>query len=156
MKLVIYTQYRENYGAHSWDGSGTCPQYWKSKGGDTYVYENISLKHVDKIRLEGIPTLKSLIEYHTDYAHEYVIDWSVQSDYFEPCEEYEISTVLAYRNNNWYASRTKDNSYAQLPADVVRQVDTWRMLPQGQFAEFESTITLKTGEIRVSPQISTH
>ena len=37
MKLVIYTQFRENYGAHDWDGEGECPQRWKYKGGDTYV-----------------------------------------------------------------------------------------------------------------------
>lgn len=24
--------YRENYGAHDWDGEGECPQHWKNKG----------------------------------------------------------------------------------------------------------------------------
>ena len=32
----ITTQYRENYGAHDWDGTGECPQYWKNKGGETF------------------------------------------------------------------------------------------------------------------------
>ena len=31
--LVIRTQIHENYGAHDWDGTGECPQYWKAKGG---------------------------------------------------------------------------------------------------------------------------
>ena len=39
MKLVIQTQFRENYGAHDWDGKGECPQYWKFKGGDTYIVD---------------------------------------------------------------------------------------------------------------------
>ena len=39
MKYVVHTQFRENYGAHDWDGTGECPQYWKSKGGNTYVVE---------------------------------------------------------------------------------------------------------------------
>ena len=39
MKLVIHTQFKENYGAHDWDGKGECPQYWKFKGGSTYVVE---------------------------------------------------------------------------------------------------------------------
>ena len=39
MKYVIQTQYRENYGAHDWDGEGKCPQYWKFKGGDTYIFD---------------------------------------------------------------------------------------------------------------------
>lgn len=30
--LQITAQYHENYGAHSWDGQGTCPQVWKPKG----------------------------------------------------------------------------------------------------------------------------
>lgn len=43
MKLVIKTQVRENYGAHDWDGRGEAPQYWKNKGGATYIIDvNIS------------------------------------------------------------------------------------------------------------------
>ena len=34
---LITTQYRENYGAHDWDGKGECPQYWKNKGGVDYM-----------------------------------------------------------------------------------------------------------------------
>lgn len=26
-------QVHENYGAHAWDGTGDCPNYWKAKGG---------------------------------------------------------------------------------------------------------------------------
>ena len=37
MYIVFQTQHRENYGAHDWDGKGECPQYWKFKGGDTYI-----------------------------------------------------------------------------------------------------------------------
>ena len=38
MKLMITTQIQENYGAHDWDGTGACPQYWKFKGGNDYSY----------------------------------------------------------------------------------------------------------------------
>ena len=34
---IVTTQYRENYGAHNWDGEGECPEYWKNEGGDTYI-----------------------------------------------------------------------------------------------------------------------
>jgi len=33
-RLVASFQYRENYGAHGWNGIGECPQYWKYKGGE--------------------------------------------------------------------------------------------------------------------------
>ncbi len=35
--LVALTQFRENYGAHDWDGEGSCPDYWKNKGGNEFV-----------------------------------------------------------------------------------------------------------------------
>jgi len=47
MKLVIQTQFKENYGAHDWDGKGECPQYWKFKGGETYVFANLIPNDVD-------------------------------------------------------------------------------------------------------------
>ena len=33
LRITAVFQYRENYGAHAWDGKGICPQYWKNKGG---------------------------------------------------------------------------------------------------------------------------
>ena len=56
MKLVIQTQYKENYGAHDWDGKGECPQYWKFKGGDTYVVRNVN-------NTDLLPQLEALITY---------------------------------------------------------------------------------------------
>jgi len=35
-RIVLWTEIRENYGAHNWDGEGECPQYWKCKGGSEY------------------------------------------------------------------------------------------------------------------------
>tara|TARA_Y100000310_G_scaffold248853_1_gene254821 strand:+ start:251 stop:661 length:411 start_codon:yes stop_codon:yes gene_type:complete len=40
MTVHVETQCRENYGAHDWDGEGSCPQHWKNKGGDDYVIAN--------------------------------------------------------------------------------------------------------------------
>jgi hypothetical protein len=36
MKVYIFTQVHENYGAHDWAGKGPVPQYWKAKGGQDY------------------------------------------------------------------------------------------------------------------------
>ena len=74
-KLVIQTQFKENYGAHDWDGKGECPQYWKFKGGDTYVVENLTSTQIQKIVDNGIPTLSKLIEYVDPSTHkEYVME----------------------------------------------------------------------------------
>ena len=60
--LVIQTQYKENYGAHDWDGKGECPQYWKFKGGSTYFVTNLTSEQITKIANGGIPTLSKLIQ----------------------------------------------------------------------------------------------
>jgi len=36
-RIIMNTQFHENYGAHDWDGNGTCPQYWKTKGGEEHL-----------------------------------------------------------------------------------------------------------------------
>ena len=75
--LVIQTQYCENYGAHDWDGTGACPQYWKFKGGSSYkiagVPEGVDLEAV-------IDVVRGKIEYKSDYAEEYIVGWTVESD----------------------------------------------------------------------------
>lgn len=73
--LVIRTQYRENYGAHDWNGEGECPQYWKSKGGSEYKVLGVPLN----CDFEEIVSLAD-VEKSNDYCQEYIIDWSVESD----------------------------------------------------------------------------
>lgn len=91
MMLVIRTQYMENYGAHDWDGTGECPQYWKAKGGSEYkildVPLNIDYNQLVEFALTGIET-------NTEYSREYMTDWSMESDdylswYEESQLEYE-------------------------------------------------------------------
>ena len=74
-KLLITTQYMENYGAHDWDGTGECPQYWKSKGGNDYVIK----------KFKGDPTtavmaVRGQIESDNDYTREHVLWWKVVAD----------------------------------------------------------------------------
>lgn len=73
--LVIRTQVRENYGAHDWDGTGACPQYWKNKGGHEYKVLNVPLN----IDLAEIVTAAG-VETSDNYFEEYIIDWTVESD----------------------------------------------------------------------------
>ena len=40
MNVEVNTSIRENYGAHAWDGVGSCPQQWKNKGGEDWVILN--------------------------------------------------------------------------------------------------------------------
>lgn len=87
MKLIIDTQYRENYGAHDWNGEGVCPQYWKNKGGSTFVVEHtftsISPEQVAAI----INTLRPVIEQRDDYSTVEIIDWQIVADDFVTHDE---------------------------------------------------------------------
>ena len=91
MKLIIDTQHRENYGAHDWDGTGECLEYWKNKGGSTYVVENLSSAQVSKIRKEGIPTLSKLIERSDEFFQEFILDFTFVDDVATPWDDYEAT-----------------------------------------------------------------
>lgn len=96
MKLVIYTQFRENYGAHDWDGKGECPQYWKCKGGDTYVI-NVSLEEAqDRAFYDAV---YKCIEHSSDFSEEYVIGESLVDD----CD-FDPTTVVEEWDTYIYAT----------------------------------------------------
>ncbi len=75
MMLVIRTQYMENYGAHDWDGTGECPQYWKMKGGSEYKITNVPLN----IDYQEVVSMAN-VEKDNEYCREYILDWSMESD----------------------------------------------------------------------------
>lgn len=75
MMLVIRTQYMENYGAHDWDGTGQCPQYWKMKGGSEYKITNVPLN----IDYQEVVSMAN-VETDNEYCREYILDWSMESD----------------------------------------------------------------------------
>ena len=75
MMLVIRTQFMENYGAHDWDGTGECPQYWKMKGGSEYKVTNVPLN----IDYQEVVSMAN-VETDNIGCREYILDWSLESD----------------------------------------------------------------------------
>lgn len=91
IRVVIQTQYRENYGAHDWDGEGYPPQHWKAKGGSTYI---VSASAADIADSEWWDDVLFAITHSSAYSEEYVISESVvdaidfvESDHVEEWEE---------------------------------------------------------------------
>ena len=109
MKLIIETQFHENYGAHDWDGKGECPQRWKAKGGDTFVVENLSERDVRRIQEGGIPTLTSLIEQSDDYYRTTIIDCQVVENGVALWATWETPTILSPEKGKWVGRQTVDN-----------------------------------------------
>lgn len=83
MKIVLYTQCFENYGAHDWSGEGACPQYWKAKGGDEIeVQRTLSYNEAaDGVLVKSlVDAAVAKINRRTNYFEQYVIDWELLED----------------------------------------------------------------------------
>ncbi len=132
MKLVIQTQIKENYGAHDWDGQGECPQYWKFKGGNTYVVEGLTGKQINKIAQHGNTTLDGLNTSAKVTWEEYILDWEVAEDAATVCEAWESPIVMSYVDGAWRASKiTENGEYGYMRKEIVSQTRSWTMLAGG-------------------------
>jgi hypothetical protein len=82
LKLHIQTQCQENYGAHDWDGEGECPQYWKFKGGNDYMYAMGSVMRSTEVLAELVEYFRKDIECDNQHFREYIIGFEVVADDF--------------------------------------------------------------------------
>jgi hypothetical protein len=72
MKLVIQTQYKENYAAHDDTYvAGVSEDYWKFKGGETIVIHDLT---TEQVAASGFwDQLYSCIESSDNYQQEYIL-----------------------------------------------------------------------------------
>ena len=86
MKLHITCQYMENYGAHDWDGTGSCPQYWKFKGGEDFfvVLDGFNPDHefAQKKLAMIVDSVRDKIEWNDVGSRQYVVGYDVVADDF--------------------------------------------------------------------------
>ena len=71
MKILITTQYRENYGTE-------CDPYWKFKGGSDYF-----IPGVDPLRTAPgmlVEQVRDRIEHADPMSEEYILDWQLVED----------------------------------------------------------------------------
>ena len=74
MKILITTQYRENYGTES-------DPYWKNKGGDEYYILNVDpLKTAPGLLVEQV---RDRVEYTNPRSEESILDWQLVPDDFQ-------------------------------------------------------------------------
>ena len=74
MKILITTQYRENYGTES-------DPYWKMKGGDEYYILNVDPLQVAPGLL--VEQVRGEIEYANPMSEESILDWQLVEDDFQ-------------------------------------------------------------------------
>lgn len=144
MKLAIYTQIRENYGAHDWDGEGECPQYWKAKGGHVYVVRDITPEQAIRIGEFGIPKIKSLIEERNDAFEEFIINYSLLDNDDTECESWESPTQLIYAGGKWTALEVRENNeYGYMRHEIERAISTWDLEPNGVRKNYTTTYVMR-------------
>jgi hypothetical protein len=139
MKIVIQTQYRENYGAHSWDGEGKCPQYWKNKGGETYVLIGLSVS--EAINSQAIvDEVAPLIEYSNEASEEHIIGWELLDD-CEPdgCDEWVHPWELSKQEDGSYiaARVVLNDEYGWFSRDIASHAEQYRMIPEGGREDYQ-------------------
>lgn len=93
MKILITTQYRENYGTPE-------EPYWKFKGGEDYFIEGVDpLKTAPGLLVEQV---RGDIEYANPMSEEYILGWELVSDDYQT--EFERSQ-LEYDGEIRYPAR---------------------------------------------------
>jgi len=137
-KLVIHTQHKENYGAHDWDGKGECPQYWKFKGGNTYVVRDLSSAHINKIADQGIPTLTKLIESKSEYFEEYILGWEIMDDDARECEDWDSVIEFWWKGDRWICLRYQTNDEdGYMRREILAKSEQWIPLEEGERSDYQ-------------------
>ena len=139
MKLVIQTQYCENYGDAN-------KPFWKFKGGDTYIVPNLSPAQAERILSHGIPTLKALIEYKNSMSEEYVTYYRIVEDDVVVCDEWEAPNMLSWENNTWVCRQVQAND-GSFRKPVVSKVTKYTMNMGGDKSDLEVSYVVENGSV---------
>lgn len=154
MKIVISTQYMENYGAHDWDGEGQCPQYWKPKGGDTYIIENLTPEQVSDFEKNHLDKVYAMIQYSHNYAQEYVLGYEVSEDNAVVCDGWENPKVIALNGANFIASCiTKNDEYGFMHQKIDEKHETYTMKEEGKRENYQLFFLLKDGQMIANEKV---
>lgn len=147
MKLIINTQYCENYAAHNEDFvPGKSEDYWKFKGGTTYVVEDITGPQALRIERDGIPTLKSLIEYHNPASKEYILEYYIAENADKVCEKWETPITLKYADNKWSALKfTFNGPDGWMNSKIHAKSEQWDLLPNSERSNYECQYKIDNG-----------
>ena len=106
VKLVLNTQYMENYAGAYRDGTGECPQHWKPKGGSTYVVTDKSLLSSP----ESLDEIRALIEHSDEYSSEFVRGEEIVSRDATVCEDWEtVNEVYRAEDGTYRVKSVTDN-----------------------------------------------
>ena len=124
-KLVIQTQYKENYAAHNEDYvHGVSAPHWKFKGGSTYVLLNCD-SDVDLADIEAM--VSPYITDSNEYVEEYILDTSVVDYNAKVCEDWEsVTQFRIMEDGSIYFMKVTDNrEFGYMKSEILERIETW-------------------------------
>ena len=132
---IVTTQFRENYGAHDWDGTGECPQYWKNKGGDTYVLQ-------DGTDVEGFC---KAISHSNNYSEVFVID-SYETDTLPEEESWAPHTYVYPISEGFGCSIMQEND-GDMRSEIESKYKSWTLNSDSNITDHQVIYTMTNGDI---------
>jgi len=160
MKIVIQTQYCENYAAHNEDFvPGVSEDYWKFKGGDTYIVEDVTAEQAQSSSFWD--ELETLVTYYNDASKEYVLDMSVIDDadfkLEDHIQEWETPTYIIQAEYGFIAQkRTMNGEFGYMRPEIKSKFETWTMLPRQERKFYSSSFTMDNDLILSSTELETY
>ena len=144
-KLVIQTQYKENYAYPDWDGKGECPDGWKFKGGSTYVVN--SFKDFDNVT-KVMDNLNELITVDNDGFKEYILYWEIVPQSRKVCEDWETVTQLWFNPvGKWEALKITDNREdGYMRREILEKTESWTMAPENERLQYKVEFLMEDGD----------
>ena len=150
-KLVIQTQYRENYAYPDWDGKGECPQAWKFKGGSTYVIN--SFKDFNKVT-EVMKQLDALITIGNEGFEEYILSWEIVPQARKVCEDWETVTQLWLNPvGKWEALKiTNNREDGYMRSEILEKTESWIMAPNNERVQYKAEYLMEDGDFAINDE----
>jgi hypothetical protein len=149
MKLVIQTQYRENYAAHNEDYvHGVSESYWKMKGGETFV---VSCSLADAQNPEFKKAAFDAVSSANESFEEYVLDYSFIDDaefrMSDHIEHWETPTLLWFDGEHFCATKKTDNTdMGYMRKEILTKFESWIITADDSRAFYQSTFTMNDGQ----------
>ena len=149
MKAIVQTQHMENYGAHDWDGKGECPQYWKCKGGSTYIF-NCSIE--DNMNPEWWARVESACTRKSEYFEEYSVGETVVDDIdfrvSDHCPDWDAPYFGTIKDDCVSFHRTTENQpMSGMRAEIAKEFTAYDVMDDGEVIHHGVSYEMINGDI---------
>jgi len=149
MKAIVQTQHMENYGAHDWDGQGECPQGWKYKGGNTYIF-NCSIE--DNMNPEWWARVEAACTSKSDFFEEYSVGETVVDDIdfrvSDHCAEWDAPYFGTIKDDRISFHRTTENQpMSGMRAEIAKEFTAYDVMDDGEVIHHGVSYEMVNGDI---------